>query len=324
MRPSLAILIVLALSCPVHAVVLYSKATRNKTAPTGSLANSGWQWEGRWGNFTGTVIGKKFFVTAEHIGGTVGQSFVLNGVNYKTTATYDDPNSDLQIWKVNRLFPSAAPLFKGNDEKGKGVVIFGRGTARSDPVVVNGQTKGWLWGKDDHVQSWGRNIIKGTSAGQSDSENGSLNINGQRIYWAFDSNGVSHEGAVSLGDSGGGVFTKVGEKWQLVGINFSTEGTFTIPGELTEKNGSIYDFGGLQIGDQIIPDQAQNIAARSYATRISTRISWINDVFAGKISPSVTASSSVVQGVPEPACLMGVLVLVWSLKRPGRRNKLLV
>ena len=45
----------------------------NTSAPTDELANSGWQYQGLWGNFTGTPIAPQFFVTARHVGGEVGQ-----------------------------------------------------------------------------------------------------------------------------------------------------------------------------------------------------------------------------------------------------------
>ena len=39
------------------------------------------------------------FITAEHVGETSAIRS-LNGVTYNTIASYDDPNSDLQVWKV--------------------------------------------------------------------------------------------------------------------------------------------------------------------------------------------------------------------------------
>ena len=91
-------------------IILADQWWRNKSAPTGSLAGSGWQWEGNWGAFTGTAIGKNYFITASHVGGSVGQSLVLNGVSYPSTAMYDDPSSDLRIWKTNKSFPSWARI----------------------------------------------------------------------------------------------------------------------------------------------------------------------------------------------------------------------
>src|SRR3954449_11267491 len=113
-----------------HAIVLADQWYRNKSAPTGTLAGSGWQYEGNWGAFTGTPIGKNYFVTASHVGGGVGQSLVLNGVSYPTVAVYDDPSTDLRIWKTSKSFNSWAPLYTAGAEIGKTGVIMGRGTGR--------------------------------------------------------------------------------------------------------------------------------------------------------------------------------------------------
>src|ERR1700753_2062526 len=80
---------------PCYGVIVYSDPGRLTTAPTGTLANSGWQFEGQWaGAYTGTPIAPDYFITASHIGGSVGGTFTLNGVNYTTTAEYTDPDSD--------------------------------------------------------------------------------------------------------------------------------------------------------------------------------------------------------------------------------------
>src|SRR3954447_4882069 len=75
-----------------HAVILYRSATRNTSPPTGSLLNSGWQFEGQWGNFLGTPIAPtgatstKFFITAAHVGGA--GSFQYNGTQYLVDTTF--------------------------------------------------------------------------------------------------------------------------------------------------------------------------------------------------------------------------------------------
>ena len=60
--------------------------------------------EGTWGGFLGTPIAPKYFMTAEHVGGAIGQTFVFHGVPYTTTAMYDDPDSDLRIWRICGAF----------------------------------------------------------------------------------------------------------------------------------------------------------------------------------------------------------------------------
>jgi hypothetical protein len=49
----------------------------NTTAPTGELAGSGWQYEGLWVSFLGTAVASNFFITAKHVGGSVGDTFTL-------------------------------------------------------------------------------------------------------------------------------------------------------------------------------------------------------------------------------------------------------
>src|SRR3954469_3497869 len=141
-KPSAVVLLALMFSSlfvvrPAHGIVLTDKWYRNKLAPTGTLANSGWQYEGNWASFTGTPIAKNYFVTASHVGGSVGQSLTLKGVSYPTVAMYDDPATDLRIWKTSKSFSSWAPLYSGGAEIGKTGVIMGRGTARGSDVRVN-------------------------------------------------------------------------------------------------------------------------------------------------------------------------------------------
>src|SRR5215472_15737649 len=78
-----------------HAVILFGSGdpAYNTTPPTGALTNSGWQYEGQWGGFLDTPIAPHYFLAAQHIGGSVGQTFTFKGSNYTTTAYYDDPNS---------------------------------------------------------------------------------------------------------------------------------------------------------------------------------------------------------------------------------------
>src|SRR5436309_1682040 len=80
-----------------HGVIFDSTGdpTFNTTAPSGSLTGSGWQYQGLWGGFLGTPVAPQYFVTAKHVGGTIGQDLVLNGISYTTVAVSNDPNSDL-------------------------------------------------------------------------------------------------------------------------------------------------------------------------------------------------------------------------------------
>ena len=125
---------ILASAQPASAVILSRTSTRNTVAPSGTNLNSGWQFQGNWGSFTGTPISPRHFITAGHVGGTTGQTFTLNGKIYTTNAVYDDPSTDLRIYRITGTFPSYAPLYTGTYETGKRAMIFGRGTQRGSEI----------------------------------------------------------------------------------------------------------------------------------------------------------------------------------------------
>jgi len=299
------------LATPTDAIVLYSKTYRNKSAPTGSYANSGWQWQGEWGQFLGTPIGKNHFITASHIGGSVGQSLKLNGKTYKTTAFYDDPSTDLRIWKVSTAFTSWAPIYTGRSEAGKHAMIFGRGSQRGAEVKLGSSRKGWLWGAMDHLRSWGRNRVDGAR----NMGNGL----GDGLYFDFDRVGISEEGTLTGGDSAGGLFIKDGTVWKLAGIHYAVEASFRASQNGSSFNAAIYDKGGLWYGGKLIGDTSTDIPALAYSTRVSTRSTWINDVIAGRIAPNGGAARPEPTVVPEPGAVG--LLSATALLTLGRRSR---
>jgi hypothetical protein len=294
-------------------IILADQWWRNKSAPTGSFANSGWQWQGNWGAFSGTPIGKNYFITASHVGGAVGQSLVLKGVSYQTTAMYDDPSSDLRIWKTSKSFSSWAPIYTLGGEANKTAVLFGRGTQRGNGVYVGSSLKGWTWGPQDQVRSWGRNKIKGFT-------NGGAGL-GDMLTFSFDRSGsgdhLTYEGVTSAGDSSGAVFVNSYGTWKLAGINYSIEGPFSTSSAGSKFLGAIYDKGGLYYNGAKITDTWSDLPGSMYATRIASHSSWINNVLAGRVAAGAAVPSTL---VPEPigAGLLAAIGMAWSLKRRRR------
>ena len=255
-----------------YGVIAYDGPTRNTTAPTGGLANSGWQWQGQWAAFTGTPIAAQYFITAKHVGGTVGQSFSLNGKSYTTTTVFNDPNTDLAIWKISGVFDSYAPLYTATNENTKSIVLFGRGTPPIAPVTVDSELKGWTWNTIyDAVLSWGQNVVSGTPTGGPGV--------GDLLAFQFNA-GATNEAMLSAGDSGGGVFINDGGTWKLAGLNYSVEAQFSYTGADGGFFAAIFDKGGLYQwnggGWTFVNDQGTDVPAIAYATRISSRVSWIN------------------------------------------------
>lgn len=298
-RLIVAVLAVALFARSASAIILYDKWYRNKSAPTGSYANSGWQWSGNWGGFLGVPIAKNYFVTAGHTGGSVGQSLVLNGKSYKSIAMYDDPNSDLRIYKTSTAFSSWAPIYTGGSEVGKTAMLVGRGTQRGSDVKVGSTLKGWKWGASDGLKSWGRNKIRTTL-------NGGGGI-GSVLGFTFDKSSTnggdkqSEEGTVSAGDSGGGVFINTNNKWYLAGLIYSVETPFKTSSSGSTFNAAIFDKGGLYYNGSLVGDTANDRPAYFYATRISTNQNWIKGV-------TGLTSAQLGSVVPEPAS--GIILLI--------------
>ena len=282
--------VILFVLTPVRAVILYSTGdpTYNTTAPGGTLTNSGWQFEGNWGGFLGTTIAPKYFITAAHIGGSVGDLFTINGEQYTTTAVYDDPDSDLRIWRICGTFSSFAQIYTNSDETNKSIVVIGRGTQRAEVVTTTNllglvNTNGWRWGPYDGVVRWGENAVAAIANGDGLFGSGI----GDLLEATFDADVSSNECHLSNGDSGGAVFLKDGSTWKLAGINFAVDGPFNTGSSGPGFFGAIFDERGLYTTNSVAGgwDQVPGIGpARSisfYATRVSAHAAWINSIIDG-------------------------------------------
>ena len=124
---------------PARGVILYRTDVRNKTAPTGTDANSGWQWEGKWaGGFVGTPIAPHYFLSASHLGGGVGGAIYFNGKNYNTTAAFDDPSDNSPL--LNRAVETSSTTSGFTRPSAVGP------TADARPVSPTVITPGWSAG----------------------------------------------------------------------------------------------------------------------------------------------------------------------------------
>ena len=259
-----------------HAIIFYSTgdSSHNTNAPTGALTNSGWQYQGAWSTFSGTVISSNAFITAKHVGGSVGDPFTFQGVQYTTTASFDSLDSDLRIWRVAGQFPISAPLYAKRNENGKNLVVIGRGTQRGAEVRINNRLKGWQWGPGDGVQRWGQNRVSGVFHGGAEL--------GEVLRASFNAGG-RNEAQLSAGDSGGAVFIKDGKIWKLAGINYAVEGPYNTTNSGAGFDAAIFDSRGLYVADGAGGWRffaGKPIMGNFYATRISSHVVWINSVLA--------------------------------------------
>ena len=275
-------LALLLLTSRSHAVLFRDTGdpTHNTTAPTGALTNSGWQYEGQWQTyFLGTPIAPHYFLSAQHIGGSVGNVFTLNGARYLTTAYVNSPDSDLRIWQVAQTFPSYAPLYTNLNAAGQLVVIIGCGTQRGAPVVVNGATNGWYWGASDYVQRWGENTVTASYD--------------PYLYALFSETGPTNECAVSTGDSAGAWFIQQGGVWALAGITYATDGPFSTNCSTFPNNLSMLDERGLCDPDYYAVNYPVAVPSGFIASSVPNDLFWINSVIqpGGVVMTPITVSN---------------------------------
>ena len=252
-------------------ILLDSGDPQHNTSTPGD--NSGWQYEGQFGSFLGTPIAPRYFITAQHIGGNVGDPFVFHGETYTTTAAFSDPTSDLRIWQVDHAFADYAPLYRSGTETGLELRVFGRGTQRGAEMTLADRPRGWAWGASDGVQRWGRNVVVGTPT-----------FDGAPFVQAsFDSPGLPDEAHLSVGDSAGGLFVQEDGLWKLAAVNYGVDDLYAAPDDGTHFDSAIFDARGYYTKDGQgnfvqIPDKGVNVPTSFYSTRIAARLDWIGSV----------------------------------------------
>jgi hypothetical protein len=294
-------------AAPVHAVLFYSTAdpNYNTTAPAGALADSGWALQGLWGVFLGTPVAPRYFLTARHIGGTVGDPFLFQGASYVTTAFFDDFTSDLRLWQVDAPFPAYAQVYSRSDEVGHRLVVFGRGTQRGTDVVVTApggtRLRGWRWGAADLRLRWGENQVDSITDGDALMGHPGQSTVGDLLKALFDADAGANEAHLSNGDSAGAVFLHDGTAWKLAGINFAADGLYSLSRSGPGFNAALFDQGGLYTTEGtnwvFTPFSPVPRPGAFYATRISAHGAWIQSV----ISRPIVEGPVALQSSPAPA-----------------------
>jgi len=278
-----------ALCRDASAVIIIGSTTGNTSAPSNSDLATRWNQVGNWGSYLGTPIATNFFMTAKHIGGTIGDSITFpdDSSSYQTVARVDDPSSDLSIWQISSAFPASkvVPMYSGTSFSANApLTVFGRGVPRTGTAVTgarapNGtESKGWTWGSPSQTRSWGTNTLDGIANGGSA---------GLQLAYDFDSNGGFDQGILSIGDSAGPVFIQQSSQWRLAGINYAV-GPITVRETAggPDITAALYDSSGLysynaSAGSWLLePATLAKQPAYSYSTSIPDRSAWVSSVIA--------------------------------------------
>jgi hypothetical protein len=306
---------ILSTAIDAQGVILYSTPDRNTTPPSVAEGLDAWNLQALWGSYLATPIDATHFIAARHI--RMSTTIVFQNQTYPVDMSYAeaDLGSDLAIFKLKSgSFSTYAPLYNAavdGPEIGKTMTIIGRGTQRGNAVYDdNNALRGWEWGTNDGVKSWGQNVVSGFADYDPTSPDSLLSFN-------FDSNGIANESGLSIGDSSGGAFIFVNNQWKLAGINYSVDSPYNTTGLSTDPGfiANLFDARNYYVQDLygkwvLVPDGNDIAPGASYSSRISDRLDWIESVVPGII-------------VPEPGTLAllssgGVLLLVlgwWGRKR---------
>jgi len=338
-------------SQPALGVLLYNTATRNTSAPTGTLSNSGWQYEGQYGAFLGTPISSDQFITASHIGGAAGVPFYYhdangNPVTYNTLSVQRDPNSDLAIWTVSGTFaPSTiAPLWNtavDGSEVGQPMIVFGRGTLRGNPIYIANQevvpqtvtpsqvnptaltnplstasVTTQLPGT--HLAGWTWGTEDGVESWGPNAVAGIAYDQNNAPYLAFPFLANSNSSMLSEGDSGGGVFIEDNGVWKLAGINYGVDGPWQLTATGTPFDAAIFDASGLYLNNGSNPaiyinNGPPDKPAYSYSSEISGDLAFID----GAIDDSLGIPA---EPLPEPGTA-AILLAAGTLTLRCRRRR---
>jgi hypothetical protein len=255
----------------------------NTSAPTGALANSGWQHEVFF-DFTGTAVGPRHLLTAAHL--RVGTNAIArhNGLAYRVIAVTNLPGTDLSLLTVGGRFPDWAPLYRRGDESGKVATLFGRGLPRGEPVFHpterTNEVRGWTWGQNDFRPRWGTNRVEQAFAPGVLGSSGLLAL-------TFSADAGDDEAAVTGGDSGGGLFLRDNQDgaWKLAGVAFSVQSLFNTGTEGDGFYASLFDrrdFLELNFEDEWVADDtaADRPEAAIYFSRVFSYVTRLNDLIA--------------------------------------------
>lgn len=280
----LAWLLAVSILAPIKlpALIFYSTGdpSFNTTEPSGKLAGSGWQYVGEWGSTVGTAISPHLFITAKHVGGTVGQSFFFQNRSYKTVALFTSPDHDLAVWEICGSLPTYAPLYRTNDEISKSLVVFGRGSPRGAAVTITNHLGphiiGWEWGPLDGRLRWGENKVLNFVDGGA--RLGSL------LAAAFDASTGVNEATLGGEDSGSPVFIQSNGTWRLAAISYGASGHYSTTLNGIGFSAAIFDQRGLYVGEPGTWTQVEDgPVARPggfFSTRIFPHLDWVTSIIA--------------------------------------------
>lgn len=302
------------LTFPTHLYAVFFLATENPehntTPPANAAEARAWDLQGIWRTCQGTPIAPRWFLSAKHIGGAIGDPFTVHGKTHYAIARILDPDSDLVLWGVTESFQNHAALFREGDEIGQRMLVFGRGEIRGRPVFLEKDSiqelRGWERGSGRAVMRWGENLVTEIADDPVLIQKGL----GHLIGAEFNRDGLPDEAGLGPCDSGGGMFLWQDNEWKLAAINYAAGGRYNTTREGKGFDAMLFDGGGFFVCNDgscraedswdFIEDDEVDQPSSIWGTRIQHRSSWIEQNIADMPDPETSIVLESAQEVTGP------------------------
>jgi hypothetical protein len=294
--------------------------TGNVTAPPD---DPGWVNLGTRGTLTVVYLGRRWVLTANHVG---AGDVVLDGQTYSpvpgSAIQFENPDTslaDLMVFKVfgdpglpRLAIPNSPPVV------GDPFTAIGNGLNRGSATTFMG-LGGYEWGVGDNMR-WGTNIVS-----DIDIWVGTTYSFAATFTDPLDPSATADEAAGANGDSGGGAFIKAGSNWYLAGIIFSISQYIDQP-----STTSIYDNELFAVDLSFYRDDILAvITQKSCSDGLDDDDDGLTDYPADPECVSPNDDSESIPGVPALGLpgmmlLVGMMVLIGTKSlAPGGRSRLL-
>lgn len=211
---SLTMVLLLA-SISVAKAIVTEDISRSESNPDGypPYTDFDWSFVYRVGGASGVAVASHWLLTAKHV--TPGD-ITVGSLTYHLLETTPHPSADIRLARYDQAFPGFYPIYTGGfpgipapaHNRLKGLMVgFGR-----TGNVLSETTYEWHGAETAGTKRWGDARIDAIGNGEGI---------GDYFVQYFSTNVTSYAAGAADKDSGGGVFVKSDNVWQLAGVMVS-------------------------------------------------------------------------------------------------------
>jgi hypothetical protein len=226
MHRLLVIALSLLLTHPAAALIIDADDEARYARPPAKEEDPGWAYVAQRGNTSAVYLGHGWVLGVRHSG---AGEIVLDGVTYPAVPGSkvqlvnpgeEGAKADLILFRVDPA-PAlpALPLRQEPLHFGTRLTLIGYGQGRGEAIEWQG-IAGFRW-KPPAVKRWGMNRVYASG----------IDVTAPNSKWVtrcfqtdFSQHGTPHEAQAAVGDSGGGVFARSLQGWELAGLLVSIGG----------------------------------------------------------------------------------------------------